>query len=75
MTTENLPICPATGKTGYPNRDHVRQAVVSLKKNKNTPNASSYQCPHCGLWHMTSNKPKGQYKRRQKRKNKKGDFK
>lgn len=75
MTTENLPVCDVTGKTSYPTRRKARGAALSIKKKyKGTDNASYYECPHCGGWHITSGKPKHSYSRKYKRKNKKGEF-
>lgn len=76
MTTEDLEICPVTGKNIFPTKKAAKQAVKSIKNKGRVRNNSAdyYECRHCEGLHITSGRKKAQYRRRKKRKNRKDDL-
>lgn len=44
----NRPVCPDSGKRGYPSK---RQARLAMAKAANR--VAAYMCPCCYMWHVT----------------------
>lgn len=51
-----IPLCPITGKLGYPNRGMAREAmkVFAARRTGSHVERSSYKCVHCDRWHLSS---------------------
>lgn len=61
--------CPETGKTQYVDRREARLALDKLivRRAGHKTEQSSYKCPACALWHITSMGDKPHHNLRQRR--------
>lgn len=52
--------CPSTGKRAYRSRTRAKRKLkeVNASRRKSPhetrPETGVYECPHCGMWHLTS---------------------
>lgn len=48
------PIAPACSKTIYNSLAEAEEMIRYIRENRHAGELSAYQCPVCGLWHLTS---------------------
>ncbi|MDF1576468.1 MAG: hypothetical protein P1P86_14870 [Bacteroidales bacterium] len=48
------PIGPACKKTIYNTREEAEDMIRYIGENRVVRELRAYQCPSCGLWHLTS---------------------
>lgn len=55
MTDVNIQWIACARKRQYPSRKAALNTVKGLKRNgKVEKKLRAYECPHCGLWHLSS---------------------
>jgi len=62
--------CEQTGKYKYPTELEAQLALLDIHfrlRNEDQKiervTCATHPCDHCGLWHLTGNKPDGKYRR------------
>lgn len=48
-----LPICPTSGKTGYPSRVAAKASLLHRGRRQIGAPKYVYRCPECRQWHLT----------------------
>jgi len=48
------PIAPACKKTMYNSREEAEDMIRYIQENRVVRELFAYQCPSCGLWHLSS---------------------
>jgi hypothetical protein len=48
------PIAPACKKAIYNSREEAEDMIRYIQENRIVKELRAYQCPACGLWHLTS---------------------
>ncbi|MFH0758436.1 MAG: hypothetical protein V2B15_14205 [Bacteroidota bacterium] len=48
------PISPACKKSIYNSREEAEDMIRYIQENRIVRELHAYQCPVCGLWHLTS---------------------
>ena len=56
LTKKNniTPLGPSCRKTIYNSREEALEMIRYLNENRTGKEIRAYQCPVCGLWHLTS---------------------
>jgi hypothetical protein len=52
------PIDPGCKKAIYQSREEAEEMIRHIRETRFVSELSAYECPHCGLWHLSS-KSKG----------------
>lgn len=58
-----LPICPTSGKQGFPSATAAKASLLSRHNRRKLQPKHAYRCPDCRYWHLTRVSPE-QIKRR-----------
>jgi hypothetical protein len=48
------PISPGCNKTIYNSREEAEEMIRHIMETRHVKDLGTYQCPVCGLWHLTS---------------------
>jgi hypothetical protein len=48
------PIGPSCKKTIYNSLEEAREMIRHINENRVVRDLNAYQCPSCGMWHLTS---------------------
>jgi hypothetical protein len=48
------PITPACNKRIYNSLAEAEEMIRHIRENRHVRDLSAYQCPICGMWHLTS---------------------
>ena len=55
----------ACSKISYTSKHDAHVAIERIVKGHRASKLAAYHCEHCGLWHLTHQKPKGKKPRTQ----------